>query len=403
MSTRFIGLDVHKHYLLAIGVNSDKEPIYDPKKVSMTRLEEWAHRALTPEDSLVLEMTTNTWEIYDTLLPYVASITIVHPPHVSLITRAMVKTDQKAALTLAQLHAAGLLPAVWVPDERTRELRALTAKRSRFVSMSSMAKNRLHAVLHRHRLLPEDLNGVFSEKNQGWWLSLPVSMLEKVRIQTDLDTIAFAQQQIERIEACLAEFAATDKRIPLLTQVTGIGMVNALTILGAIGTIERFEQARDLVGYAGLGTKVHISGQTHYSGRITKTGRKDLRYVMVEVAMHAVRSDPHWQRVYQSMLKRGKNEHVARVAVARKMLVNIWYILTESKADPFAEPGRVAASLHSLAYKVGVKNLPKDQSAASYVRYHLDQMGIGQELTHIPWGSKKVKLPPSRLAKLDNR
>jgi len=122
--------------------------------------------------------------------------------------------------------------------------------------------------------------------------------------------------------------------------------------------------------------------------------------VMVEVAMHAVRSDPHWQRVYQSMLKRGKNEHVARVAVARKMLVNIWYILTESKADPFAEPGRVAASLHSLAYKVGVKNLPKDQSAAAYVRYHLDQMGIDQELTHIPWGSKKVKLPPSELEKI---
>ncbi|HKJ26175.1 MAG TPA: hypothetical protein VJ965_00935 [Anaerolineales bacterium] len=57
----------------------------------------------------------------------------------------------------------------------------------------------------------------------------------------------------------------------------------------------------------------------------------------------------------------------------------------------------VAASLHSLAYKVGVKNLPKDQSAAAFVRYHLDQMGIGQELTYIPWGSKKVKLPPSRI------
>ncbi len=81
--------------------------------------------------------------------------------------------------------------------------------------------------------------------------------------------------------------------------------------------------------------------------------------------------------------------------------MNVWFVLSEAKADPFAEPQRVAAAMHALAYRVGVKNLPKGQTAAAFARAQLDRMGIGQELTHIPWGSKKVKLPPSRLEEPD--
>ena len=43
------------------------------------------------------------------LLPHVHSVTLVHPPHVKLITRAQVMTDKIAALILARLHAVGLL------------------------------------------------------------------------------------------------------------------------------------------------------------------------------------------------------------------------------------------------------------------------------------------------------
>jgi transposase len=51
-----------------------------------------------------------------------------------------------------------------------------------------------------------------------------------------------------------------------------------MTLLAAIGDITRFENARKLVGYSGLGAGVHASGQTHHSGRITKQGRAELRW-----------------------------------------------------------------------------------------------------------------------------
>jgi hypothetical protein len=46
---------------------------------------------------------------------------------------------------------------------------------------------------------------------------------------------------------------------------------------------------------------------------------------------------------------------------------------------------------------VRVHNLPDGQSALEFTRNQLDQIGIGQQVTHIPWGSKRFKLPPSTL------
>jgi hypothetical protein len=105
-------------------------------------------RVLSIRDTLALEMTTNAYLFYDTLEPQVHSVIAVHPPNVTLVTGAQVKTDKKAALALAQLHAAGMLEGVWIPPHPVRDLCALIARREKMVHLSTMAKNRLHAALH---------------------------------------------------------------------------------------------------------------------------------------------------------------------------------------------------------------------------------------------------------------
>src|SRR5664279_6010934 len=68
---RYIGLDIHKEYFVAIGVNPQREVIFGPQKVSNYHLDDWIEKWLTPKDAVVLEMTTNTYLFYDSLLPYV--------------------------------------------------------------------------------------------------------------------------------------------------------------------------------------------------------------------------------------------------------------------------------------------------------------------------------------------
>jgi hypothetical protein len=85
------------------------------------------------------------------------------------------------------------------------------------------------------------------------------------------------------------------------------------------------------------------------------------------------------------------------VAVGRKLLVSVWHVLTAGCVDRFAEPSNVARSLFGLAYDVGVARLPNGQSAKGFTRAQLDRLGIGADFEVIPWGTKQVKLPRSRL------
>lgn len=143
---RYIGLDVHKHYLVAYGVDRDQNRLYGPRRVAYTELERWVVKELTPADAVALEMTTNTWKLVDLLEPHVQAVTVVHPPEVKAIVKARVMTDKKAARVLAGLLAAGLLPAVWVPPREVREVRSLVAGRRRMVALATRAKNSMFLI-----------------------------------------------------------------------------------------------------------------------------------------------------------------------------------------------------------------------------------------------------------------
>lgn len=314
--TRFIGLDVHKHYLIAIGVDAELNQVLGPQRVQLRYLEKWMRKTLTPQDAVVLEMTTNAFQLHDDLLPHVHSVTLVHPPHVKLITRAQVMTDKIAASILARLHAVGLLPPVWVPPLEVRDHRALVAHRAKMVRLSTQAKNRLHAVLHRHHLLPPE-GGLFTPDAREWWLTLDVTPIQHARIQSDLDTLTFARSQVSRLEETLTAVAAQDERVPLLVQLPGIGLITAMTLLAAIGDISRFPDAKHLVGYSGMGSRVHDSGLTRRTGGMTKAGRRDIRAAMVETAHTASRTHPHWKAELARLEPRlGHNKAI--VAIARK-------------------------------------------------------------------------------------
>jgi transposase len=391
---RYIGLDVHKHYLIALGVDAELNIVQAARRVELSRLEAWMKKNLTKQDEVVLEMTTNTWQLYDELVQYAGSVMVVHPPHVALITRSQVMNDKLAASILARLLAKGLLVGIWIPPQEVRELRGLVAQRQKMVRLATQAKNRLHAVIQRHHLVPPAGNP-FGASNKEWWQSLPLGKLEKLNLQSDLETLQFAGKQVKDMTEIMEGMAAEQEEIGRLLHLAGFGVVTAVTVWAAIGTIQRFADPQHLVGYAGLGTRVHDSGLSSRSGRITKAGRRDLRVVLIEAAQVAANSHPHWKaELARRQPRLGRNKAI--VAIARKLLVAVWYILAQHKTDRFAQPEAIAQKFLKFAYQLGKENRPAGQSAAQFVRQRLDALPLGQELTSIAWGSKKpIPLPPS--------
>jgi hypothetical protein len=121
----------------------------------------------------------------------------------------------------------------------------------------------------------------------------------------------------------------------------GIAAYSALLILSEIGDIRRFPSARHLCSYAGLVPAVYASGGTTRRGGLTKQGSKWLRWILVELSIHAINGAPQFRSLYHRVAKRhGRN--TGRVAVARAMLKTIYAMLR--KGEPFRpmDKGRTA-------------------------------------------------------------
>jgi transposase len=380
---RYLAIDAHKHYVVVGGLNAQLEIVLPARRMDMERYPQWAKENLTQQDIVVIEASTNTWDLYDITAAVAGKVVVAHPLAVKLIANARVKTDKQDVFRLARLLAGGLIPEVWVPPEPVRELRNLIAHRRRLIQMRTMTRNRLHSLAHRHNLvLPEGC--AFADKNQDWWKGLSLSPVEKLRLQQNLALLEFLEPEVKAVDAELARLSNSDpwkEAVPYLIQLPGFGLIITMTILSAVGDIKRFPTSKQLVGYSGLGASLHQSGETNYSGHITKQGRKELRYALVEAAWSAVTSSPYWRELYQKLSHR-MSANKAIVAIARHLLVAVWHVLTERAADCRADPDMVASKLMIWSWKLNDVQRG-GLTSRQFVRYGLMRLKIGQEIAHV--------------------
>ena len=62
---RYIALDIHKEYILAGGMNAEQVWVLTPRRIAMGKFREWAEAHVRAGDAVVLETTTNVWDICD--------------------------------------------------------------------------------------------------------------------------------------------------------------------------------------------------------------------------------------------------------------------------------------------------------------------------------------------------
>jgi transposase len=377
---RYIGLDIHKRQVVAAGVDQQQNELLKPVKIKIKNFPTWAQENLSVNDSVALEATINSWKIHDDLQDIVAEVLVANSYKIKLISSSATKTDRHDALVLAKLLAANLLPTVWVPPERVRELRELTRYRSKLVGERNKLKSQLHNILHKKNLaLP--VGGPFTEKNELWWGDLPLNEVEKMQIGHHWQSIHQFDKQVSETEALIVQQSASDYWSEMMTfimQIPGIGVYTGMTILAAIGDIERFPTPSQLVGYAGVGARVRASGDWLQTGKISKQGRRELRTALVNSAWVAVRFSNHWRHQFEKPAVRiGKKKAIT--AIARKLLVVIWHVLTKKEADKQADVQAVArsffrwASEHGLARSQGIHR-------HEFVRARLKILGLLEEV-----------------------
>jgi transposase len=194
---RYIALDIHKEYVLGGGQNAAQEWVMPPRRIRMEKFEEWAVANHRTGDAIVLETTTNVWDIYDLVAPLVSRAVVAHAGGVRQIVEARVKTDKKDIERLIRLLIADIVPEVRVLPVAVRELRGLISYRNRLGKTGTMIRNRLQSLLHRHNLVVP--KGGLTD--QTWWETQKISAMEKIQIRQALAMLEEMEQHKMKVDA----------------------------------------------------------------------------------------------------------------------------------------------------------------------------------------------------------
>jgi transposase len=228
--------------------------------------------------------------VYDLLAPLVERIVVANPIKVKQIAQARVKTDVRDTLILARLLAANLVPEVWVPPAHVRELRQLLSQRRQLVETHTQIVNRMHSVAHRHHLKHEP-GKRFNEKNTAWQKDKRLSKVEQFQLELEMENRVYIEKQISRIGKEVAKMSHRNpwaQDMTYLMQLPGFGVITGMTVLAAIGEVQRFGSAKKLASYSGLTGGLEQSGTKLVQKGIMKEGRKELRWATL--APHCLRS-----------------------------------------------------------------------------------------------------------------
>ena len=285
--------------------------------------------------------------------PEVERLVLVHPQRVKAIASAKLKNDRVDSATLAHLLRCDLLPESWKADPETQARRQQVRLRATLVRQRTRLKNQVHAVLHQ-RGLRSPVTDLFGKRGRLWLAGVKLPTQARESVNVCLRLLDGYSEEIQKQNLQLSEKAKQDRRAQWLMTIPGVGECSAMMLLAEIGDIERFHDKEGLCSYAGLVPRVRESAGKAARGGITRQGSPWLRWMMVEAAQVATRSSPAAKRYYERLLRK-KHKHVARVALARKLLIAVYALLHDGVVfdeEKFAAvSGESVSSLSSMLFE----------------------------------------------------
>jgi transposase len=162
-------------------------------------------------------------------------------------------------------------------------------------------------------------------------LTMPeLDSIISVEIKTLIKQYELYHEQVQSVEERINQMMKLiDSKI---MSIPGIGETLGPTILGEIGNVDRFSNAKKLTAFAGLDPAVSQSGRfQNMSGHISKRGSPLLRQALFLAANAAIQNDENLKRFYDKKISEGKHHYSALNAVAAKMLRIVFWVLKNNK------------------------------------------------------------------------
>jgi len=329
----YVGCDQHKQYTV-VTVKSKEGTVVSHKKLLHDDREELArYFSRLPQDSAVLLEASGfaPW-LADLIQELGFDVRLAHPLRTRAIAEEKIKTDKLSADILADLLRANLVSKAYLATPEIRQKRMRMRYRQSLVHMRTMAKNKIHSILAQLGLALPLATDLFGKAGREYLASLTLASSYQKALGGYLTLIDTITPMVRALDVELRKEVSGDERLKLLMTVPGIGTVLSQLILAEIGEIRRFSSSNRLASYAGMVPSLHQSGMIRRLGPITKQGNRFLRWAFIEAAHVAARTDSYLAMYYHKV-RRKKGAASAITAVAHKLLIYMYHVL--SKNEPY--------------------------------------------------------------------
>jgi len=215
---------------------------------------------------------------------------VVAPTLIPMKAGDRVKTDRRDAEKLARCFRAGDLTAVWVPDAGHEALRDLVRARLAAKQDQTRHRHQLSKFLLRHGRRRTAGTKAWTLAYLQWVRQQVFEQPAQQAVLEDyLHEVEQVGERIKRLERSIDEAiekvpARIREVIEALQALRGIAKLSAVTIVAEVGRLSRFDKPRQLMGYTGVVSREHSSGERVQRGAITKTGNAHLRRIICEAA-----------------------------------------------------------------------------------------------------------------------
>jgi transposase len=236
------------------------------------------------------------------------------------------KTDARDAAHLLELLLSGRFPRLWRPTLEERDLRQLVWHRQKLVWMRNAIGNQLHALAMGEGVCRK--KKLWSKKGRIELEALKLDPWASRRRQELLTMLDQLDASLQEFDQAVSEQAQQHPAAGLLMTHPGVGPVTSLAFVLTLGPVGRFARSKQVVSYLGLNPREHSSGGRQRLGAISKQGNPMMRSLLVEAGHSAARLDHELRQDYQR-LKQRRGSGVAKVAIARKLAVRMYWMLRQ--------------------------------------------------------------------------
>ena len=199
--------------------------------------------------------------------------------------------------------------------------------RHKLVRFRTSVMNQLHALAMGQGLCRR--KKLWAKVGRRELQGLPLDPWASLRREELLQLLDQLDPWIDKLDKAVIQTAESRPQAVCLMQQAGVGPVTALAFVLTMGPVSRFANSKKVVSYLGLNPSEASSGGRQRLGAISKQGHPMMRCLLVEAAQTASRLDPELRRDYQR-LKFRRGSGMAKVAIARKLAVRLYWKLREA-------------------------------------------------------------------------